>query len=118
MVTSPAKKVSQILSVLQNLHERGRHKLVVGQTRQPRRLFFGYRAAIDRAQKIIQKALARRGIVEHVANQRGLRGFLDEIAQTLGSRVEALQKECVDRRVACRQLRRMQVPSLIETADQ
>ena len=69
-------------------------------------------------QKIVEQALSGGRIVEHVADQRGLRGFSHEVAQTLRRRLLPLEKKCVHRRVARRQLRRMQIPALIEAPGQ
>src|SRR5207237_1626345 len=60
------------------------------------------------------ESLTRRGIVEHIAEERGLRGLGDEVQQPLGGRFEAFEKECVHRRIPRDQLRGMQIPALVE----
>ncbi len=70
------------------------------------------------AHEEVEQPLPRRRIVEHVADERRLGGLLDEVAQPgRGGRARG-QKERVDRGVARRQLRRMQIPSLVETVHQ
>ena len=59
-----------------------------------------------------------RGCVEYIADERRLSGFLNEIAQTLGCGGEPLEKEGVNGGEARRKLRRIQIPSLVETIDQ
>ena len=57
------------------------------------RLSFTDRAAIDRAQKIIQESLPRGGIVEHVTDKRGFRGLLDKILQPRGCGIQPFEKK-------------------------
>ena len=47
------------------------------------------------------------GVVKDITDQRGLRGFLNKVAQAFGRRIQTLEKESIDGGVACRQLRRM-----------
>ena len=103
---------------LQDLHERSAAKLGRCQPALLDRFVLGDRAAVHRPQEIIQETLSGGGIVEHVANQGGLRGLLHEVLEPLGSRVEPFEEERVHRRIARRQLRRMQVPPLVETGDE
>ena len=65
-------------------------------------------------QEEVQQALHHGGIVEHLADARGLRGFLDEIAQALRGRIEIFKEKRIDGRKARGKLRGMQVPTLIE----
>src|SRR5207244_3425987 len=67
-------------------------------------------AAVHRTQEVIQQSLPRRGIVEYVADERGLRRLLNEIAKAFRCGVEPLEEERVDRGIARGELRRMQVP--------
>ena len=99
---------------MQDLHERPRRELVERQAALLDRLLLRDRAAVHRAQEVVQQALPGRGVVEHVADERRLRRLLDEVAQALGRGVEAFEEERVDRGVARRQLRRVQVPALVE----
>src|SRR5579862_1298467 len=69
--------------------------------------------AVDRAQEKIQQALPRGGVVEHVADERGLRRFLDEIFEPRGRGIEPFKKERKHGRVTSRKLSRMQVPALV-----
>ena len=82
------------------------------------RLLFGDRAAVHRAQEVVQQSLPGRGVVEHVADERRLRGLLDEVAEPIRRRVEPFEEERVHRGVARRQLRGMQIPALIEAGDE
>src|SRR5688572_20500509 len=81
---------------------------------------FGFRdrAAVDRAEKIVEQALTGCSVVENVTDERRFRSFFDEVFQTFGSCVEAFEKERVDGCVASRELRRVQVPTLIESISQ
>src|ERR1043165_9413867 len=83
-----------------------------------KRFLLGDRAARDAAQEVVEQALAGRRVVEHVADQGRLGGLVDEVAQPLGRRGEAVEEERVDRAVAGRQLRGMEVPALVEAVDQ
>src|SRR3954465_9010423 len=60
--------------------------------RQPgrQRLLLGDGAARDAAQEVVEQALAGGRVVEHVADQGRLRGLVDEVAQPLGRRPEAV----------------------------
>src|SRR3954453_5372161 len=102
---------------LQNLHERAAAELV---EREPRRerFFLRDRAAVEGAEEVVQQALARRGVVEDVADERRLAGLLDEIAEALRRGRESLEEEAVDRGVARRELRGIQIPALIERIDE
>lgn len=82
------------------------------------RLLFGQRAGVDRAQEVIEQALAGRRVVEGVTDAIGLRRLLDEGAQPRRRGVHAVEKEGMDGGVADRKLRRMEIPALIETAHQ
>src|SRR6202034_3994984 len=53
--------------------------------------------------------------VEDLADARGLRGLFEEIAQARGGRLEVFQKKRIDGGEAGGELRRMQVPPLVET---
>ena len=57
---------------------------------------FADRAAVQRAQEVVQQSLSGRGVVEDVADERGLRGLGDEVAEPLGRRVEPFEEERVD----------------------
>ncbi len=69
------------------------------------------RAAIDAPQEKIEQPLSGGRVIEHVAHQRGLRGFVDEISQTRRRRVQALEKERVYRGIARWKLARDANPS-------
>src|ERR1051325_5623817 len=88
------------------------------QARKLRRFVFRYRAAIDRAQKIIQQSLAGGGIVEDITNQSCFGGLLDKVAQPFRSGVQTFKKESIYRGIAGRELARMQVPALVKATDQ
>ena len=109
------KTLSRFFKIFTNDPERNSSSV---KPESSQRLFFSERAAIDRAQKIIQQSLARRRIVKHVANQRCFGRLLDKVAQTFRGRVQALEKESIDGGITGRQLRRMQIPALIKTADE
>ena len=81
-------------------------------------LILGQRAAGDPTQKEVQQPLAGRRIVEGIADQRGLGRALDKGAQPLRGIGQLLQKEGVDCGVARRQLRRVQIPALVEAMPQ
>src|ERR1700691_1848992 len=70
---------------------------------------------MNRLQEVIQQALYHGGIVEHLTDPRGLRGFLDEIFQARGRRVEILEEKRINGRKARGKLRGMHVPTLVET---
>ena len=80
--------------------------------------FGGDGAAIESAEKIIQKALAGSGVVKDFADERGLGGFGDEVAQAFGGGVEALQEKGIDGGVAGDELRGVEIPALVVTVDQ
>ena len=82
------------------------------------RLLLGERAAVHAAQEVVEQALAGRGVVEDVADERRLAGLLDEVAQALGRGGEAFEEEGVDRGVARRQLRGVEVPALVVAVDE
>src|SRR5215204_7763868 len=107
-------RFSDLPPVLQNLDEGAGAQFVGREPAQARGLRLGESAAVDRAQEVVEQTLTRRRVVEHVADERGARGLLDKVAQTLRGRPEAFEEEGVDGRVARRQLRRVQVPALIE----
>src|SRR4030095_1472182 len=94
--------------------ERAAAKLVEGQGAALGGVRLRERAAAHGAQEVIEQALAGGGVVEDVTDQRRLRRLADEVAQPLGGRVEALEKEGVERGVAARQLGGMEVPALVE----
>src|SRR4051812_45681329 len=85
---------------LQNPHERPPPQLLQGQPRPLQRLLFRDRPAVDGAQEVVEEALAGGGVVEDLADQRGLGGLMNEIAQAVGGGVEALQEEGVEGGVA------------------
>src|SRR5580692_3180441 len=70
---------------------------------------------MDRLQEVIQQTLHHGGIVKHLTDSRSLRGFLDEIFQARGGRIEILEEKRIDRREPRGELRGMQIPTLIET---
>src|SRR2546421_2349728 len=78
------------------------------------RLRLGDGPAVDCAQEVVEEALTRRRVVEHVADESGARGLLDEVAQSLRGGPEAFEEEGVDGCVARRELRGVQVPALVE----
>src|SRR6185503_395155 len=95
-------------------HERARAQLLEGEPAPRRRLLLADGAAVDRAQEEVEQALPRRRVVEDVADERRLRRLGDEVGEPLRRRVEAVEEERVDRRVTDGQLRRVQVPALVE----
>src|SRR5260370_29910098 len=101
----------------ENLHETPASQLLESQARRER-LFLGDRAAVQRAQEVIQEALTGSGVVENVADERRLPGLLDEIAETVGSGGEAFQEEGVNGGVTRGKVRRIPIPPLVETVDQ
>src|SRR5262249_16419665 len=96
----------------EDLRERAELHLVA---RQPgaRDLVEVDRAAVERAQEVVEQTLAGGRVIEDLTDQRRLRRFLDEVAQALGRLAEAFAKESEAGRVAHWQLRRVQVPALI-----
>src|SRR5438552_477616 len=74
------------------------------------------RAGVDAAQEEVEQALAGGGVVEDVADQRRLRRLVDEVLEPRPGGVDALEEEAVQRAVARHELRRMQIPALIEAA--
>jgi hypothetical protein len=104
--------------VLQDPRERAAAQFVERESAHLDRLGLGNGAGIQRAQKIIEKPLSRRRVVEHIADERGLCSFRDEIAEPLRGSGEALEEERVHRGVACRKLRGMEIPTLIEGANE
>src|SRR5207253_3953371 len=84
------------------------------QARKLKRFRFSDCAAVDCAQEIVEQALTRSRIVEHIADERSLRCLLNKIPEPLARCFKTVQKERVDGCVACGQLSRMQIPSLIE----
>src|SRR5436305_12614959 len=113
-ITAAFINSSNVLAVLQNLDEGAGAKLFVREARKPDGLRFGDRAAVYRAQEVVEQPLSRRGVVEHVADEGCARGLLDEVTEALGRRAETLKEESVDGRVARRELCGVQVPPLIE----
>ena len=63
---------------------------------------------------MVQQTLAGCRVVEDLADERGLARFRDEVLEARGRRVETLQEERVERGVARRELRRVEVPTLVE----
>src|SRR5204863_9136722 len=98
-------KASEALSVLENPDERAGAQLVRRQSRQANRLVLGDGPAVDCAQEVVEEALPRRRVVEHVADECGARSLLDEVAQALRRRPEAFEEEGVDGCVARGELR-------------
>src|SRR5256714_8418623 len=68
---------------LQDLHERSAAQLLEREAAHLDRLAFRDGAAVQGAQEIIQQSLSGRRIVEHVADERGLRRLVDEVRQTI-----------------------------------
>src|SRR5580700_7328649 len=110
---APQKPAFLLCAIFQDFQKRPVMQLFNCNSGQAFRLRFADRSAIDRAQEEIQQALAGGGVVEHVADERGLRRFLDKILEARGGRIESFKKKRKYCRVARGQLRRMQVPSLI-----
>ena len=77
-------------------------------------LLLGQCTTGDSTQKEVQQPLAGRRIVEGIADKRSPGRALDEGAQPLRCIGQLLQKEGVDCGVARRQLRRVQIPALVE----
>src|ERR1043165_1446081 len=92
-----------------DLHERLAADLVEGEP-GGERLLLGDRAAGDAAQEVVEQALAGRGVVEHVADQGGLRRLVDEVLEALRGGREAIEEEAVDGTVARGQLSGMEIP--------
>src|SRR5262245_49607180 len=105
-------------ALLQDDGERFAAKLVGGEAGHSSSLLLGDRGRIDGAKEEIQKPLTRCRVVEDVSHQRGLRGLLDEVAESCARGIDSLEKEGVERGVPADQLRRMQIPALIESADE
>src|SRR5262245_10231232 len=61
---------SLALSILEDLDERARAKLVERDARPLDSLVLGDRAAVDRSQEVVEQALTCRGIVKDVADKR------------------------------------------------
>src|SRR5688572_6494760 len=116
MVNMPVHRNLHVLSppVRQYLYKRPRSELVHSDARSPRRLVRGDRTAVDRPDEEVQQALPSRGVVEYITDQCGASRLLDKVAETLGRRVETLEKKCEHSGVSCRQLSGMKIPSLIE----
>src|SRR5215210_3954427 len=104
-------------AALQDPDEAARAQLVERESGRER-LLFRQRAAVHPAQEIIEEALAGRGVVEDVAHQRRLSGLGHEVLEALGRGGESFEEEGVDRGVARRELRRMQVPALVVRVDE
>jgi hypothetical protein len=51
------------------------------------RFFFRDGSAVDGAQEVVQQALSRRGVVENISDERGLRGLRHKISEPFGSLV-------------------------------
>src|SRR5581483_11679629 len=107
----------RLSAALENLQERAGLEIRLGQAG---RLRFRERdrSAAEPAEEEIQQSLTGRGVVEYVADQSRLGGFVDEILQPCRGRFQALKEEKVYRHVAAGKLRRMQVPALVEAADE
>src|SRR5215471_813250 len=103
-------------AVLQDRDEGAAADLVDGQAGHLHRARLGDRAGLDRAQEVVEESLPGRGVVEDVAHERRLRGLVDEVPEPLPRGVDAHEKELEQRRVARHQLRRVQVPALVEAA--
>ena len=76
---------------------------------------FGEGSAAQSTEEVVEEALAGGGIVEHVSDEGGLGGFLDEVLETRGGDRQAFEKERVDGGVATGELRGVQIPTLIES---
>src|SRR6202011_2984175 len=68
---------------LQDLHERAAAQLLQREA-GGQRLLLGDGAAVERAEEVVEEALTGRGVIEDVADQRGLPRLFDEVAQALG----------------------------------
>lgn len=106
----------QVLPVFENLDERAGAQFVGGEAGEAQGFGFGERAGVGGAEEVVEEALTRGGVVEHVADEGGLGGLLDEVAEALGGGVESFEEEGVDGGVAGGELRGVQVPALIEAA--
>src|ERR1051325_11744952 len=93
--TGAASPGSCSATSLQNLHERSRAQLVQREAGR-QGLVFRQRAAVDAADEIVEQALPGRGVVEDIADQRGLSRLLHEIAQPFGCGGEAFEEERID----------------------
>src|SRR5689334_15505865 len=74
--------ISQCLPVFQNLDERGGAQFRQREPGKFERLGLSDCTAVDCAQEIIEQPLSGRRVVENIADERGLRGLLDEVLQT------------------------------------
>jgi hypothetical protein len=79
--------------------------------------FFGDRAAVHRAQEVVQQSPSGRGIIEHVSDERPAPPSARS-SSAAGRGVETFEEERIDRCEARRQLRRVKIPSLIEPVDE
>ncbi len=70
------------LPVVQDFRERPGAQFVQREACQLLRFLFGQSAAVNRAQKIVEQSLTCGRVVEDIADQCGLRRFLNEVSQT------------------------------------
>ena len=87
-------------AVFQNLHKRLAAQLLERQAAHLHRFRLADRAAVHRAQEIVQQPLPGRRIVEHLADQRRLRRLLHEVAQPVRRGGQPFEEERVDRGIA------------------
>src|SRR5215204_3587472 len=101
-------------TVLEDAHEGPSTELVGRHARHADGLVLRQRTAVDGAEEEVEQALAGCRVVEHVADERRLSRALHEVAKASALLFETRQEERVDGRIACHELRRMQIPPLIE----
>jgi hypothetical protein len=61
-------------TIVEDLHEAARAQFIQRQARR-QRFLLRQRAAVDAADEVVEQALAGRGVVEDVADERGLAAF-------------------------------------------
>src|SRR5260221_6441983 len=100
-----------------DLHERPAAQLVECEA-GGQRFILRDRAAVQCAKEVVEQALAGGGVVEDIADERGLSCLLDEVVEPVRGRFQSLEEERVDGGVARRKLGGIEVPSLVVGVDE
>src|SRR5579885_2751261 len=105
-------------AVANNFHERQSAQFRERQAGQGAGLLFRDGPALHGPQERIQQPLAGGGVVEDLADARGLGRLLYKITQPPRGAFQVLQKEDIERGIARGKLGRMQIPALVEALRQ
>src|SRR4029453_11885427 len=101
-------------TVLQDPHEPSPQQLVERHAGHRHRFVLPKRAAIYGAEEKVEESLTRRGVVEHVTDERRLRRALHEIPKPGALLLDSGEEKRIHGGIPGHELCRVQIPSLIE----